>query len=192
MPGTVVSTQMNQGYPGTYSRNGDCVIKSYQVLSTDSAGPSFGNAVVLNPSSTGGTVSDAAVSIGNGHTPVMTQGTNYTFVGFAVREVLTQIAAYGSAQPLTPLIQAYSPGQMCDVLERGAITVAIQNPQSSTVNSGGNVYLRISSGLGTVIGAIEPAADGAHTLQLTNTFFSTGVVDGNGVTEVVLLNRNTP
>src|SRR6185437_8925582 len=117
MPGTVVGTQMNNGFPGTFSRNGDCVVKEYPVLSTDSAGPKFGAAVVLNQDSTGGTISDAAVSMANGHTPVMTQGANYAFVGFAVREVFTLLATNFIGAPKTPAIQAYAPGQPCDVLE---------------------------------------------------------------------------
>lgn len=192
MPGTAIGTQMNQGFPGTYSRNGDCVIKNYLVTAADSAGPAFGNAVVLIPNNTGGTVTDAAVAVAAGHTPTMAPGVNYTFVGFAVREVLTQVSSYVPATPLTPLIQTYAPGQMCDVIERGSVTVVIANPSAAAVLAGGKVYLRIATGTGTVIGAIEPAADGGNTIQLTNCFFSTGVVDGNLVTEVVLLNRNTP
>lgn len=195
MPGTVIGTQMNQGYPGTYSRNGDCVIKNYLVLSTDSAGPAFGKAVVLNQNATGGAVSDAAVSMANGHTPVMTQGANYCFVGIAVREVMTQVASYVSAQPLTPLIQSYAPGQMCDVLERGAISVVLKDPQAVGYVAGGKVYLRtVLNGTypSAAVGDLETAADGSNTIQITNAFISTGVVDANSVTEIVLLNRNTP
>lgn len=192
MPGSVIGTTMNQGFPGQISRNGDNVVKNYLVKSSDATGPAFGNVVVLNQDSTGGTISDAAVSKANGNTPVGTQGANFAIVGLAVREVLTQIASYVAAQPLTPVIQTYAPGQMADVLERGFMTVQIQNPAAASVVAGGQAYVRLTTGAGTVIGAIEPAADSGHNIAIPNCFFTTGVVDGNGCTEVTLLSRNTP
>src|SRR6266700_6437399 len=152
MPGATVGKQMNSGFPGTYSRNGDCIINSRPVLSTDSAGPKFGAAVVLNQDATGGTFSDAAVSMANGHTPVMTQGSNYAFVGFAVREVMTLLASTFVAQPQLPAIQAYAPGQPCDVLERGSISVVVKDPQAAGYLSGAKVYLR------TVLNGAYPSA----------------------------------
>lgn len=186
---------MNQGFPGTYSRNGSNITRAYQVLSTDSAGPAFGRAVVLNPSNTGGTVSDAAVSVANGHVPVMTQGANYQFVGIAVREVLTQLATTYPAAPTLPAVQTYAPGQMCDVLEWGAISVIVKDQQSIGFAAGAKVYLRtVLNGTypTALVGDFETAADGGNTIQLTNVFLSTGVVDANNVTEVTLLSRNAP
>lgn len=195
MPGTTVGKQLNSGFPGTYSRNGDCIINSRPVLSTDSAGPKFGAAVVLNQDSTGGTVSDAAVSVANGHTPVMTQGAPYAFVGFAVREVLTLLTSTFVASPQLPAIQAYVPGQPCDVLERGAISVVVKDPAAAGYISGGKVYLRTAlNGAipSAVVGDLETAADGGNTIQLTNVFLGPGPVDANSVTEVTVLSRNTP
>jgi hypothetical protein len=195
MPGAVVGTQMNNGFPGTFSRNGKNRTRAFQVLSTDSAGPAFGNAVVLNQNNTGGTISDAAISIGNGHTPVMTQGANYAFVGFAVREVLTQVATYNPAQPLTPLIQTYAPGQTADILEEGSMTRVVTDPQVAGYKSGQSVYLRVTTNgsyPSAAVGDIETAADGAHTIQLTNVFMTTGIVDANNVVELTILVQNTP
>jgi hypothetical protein len=195
MPGATIGTQMSVGYPGQFSRNGDCVINARQVKSSDTSGPLFGAAVVLNQDSAGGTISDAAVAKAAGHSLVMTQGANYCFVGVAAREIKT-LTTY-NVQPTSPAVAAgYLPGQYCDIVERGAVTVQIQNPSSTTVVSGGNVYVRLVSGTGTVIGAFEPAADGGNTVQITNAFFTTGIVstdaNGNLVAEITLLNRNCP
>jgi hypothetical protein len=195
MPGTVIGTSMNNGYPGTFARNGDCVVKSYLVLSTDSAGPAFGAAVVLNQDSTGGTISDAAVAKAAGHTPVMTQGANFAFVGFAIREVFTLLPTSFAAQPQVPAIQAYAPGQPCDVLERGSIVVIVKDPQAAGYKAGQSVFLRtVLNGAfpSAKVGDLETAADGGNTVQLTNVYMSTGVADANSVVEVTVLNRNTP
>jgi hypothetical protein len=195
MPGTTIGTQMNQGFPGTYSRNGDCVITSRLVKSTDSAGPKFGAAVVLNQDATGGTYSDAAVSKANGNSPVMTQGANFAFVGFAVREVFTMLPTTFVAQPQLPAIQAYTPGQPCDVLERGAMSVVVKDPQAAGYVAGGSVFLRtVLNGAfpSAAVGDLETAADGGKTIALTNVYLTTGVVDANSVTEVTVLSRNTP
>lgn len=192
MPGAVVGTQMNQGFPGTYSQNGDCVIRPWTILSTDSAGPAFGKVVVMN-FDTAGTASDAAVSVGKAVNPTMSQGAAGAVIGIAVREVLTQIATYNPAQPLTPLIQTYSPGSSCDVLERGAVTVIVKDPQAAGYKQGQKVYLRIALNGGfpsAAVGDLETAADGVNTIQLTNMFLTNGVVDSNSVTSITVLSRN--
>jgi hypothetical protein len=57
MPGTVISKAMNLGYLGSFSRNGDDIVASRPVNSTDTKPIYFGDAVFLNPDSTGGTYS---------------------------------------------------------------------------------------------------------------------------------------
>lgn len=193
MPGTVIGKQMNNGYPGTYSRNGDCVIESRQINPTDSAGPGFGRAVLLVQNNTGGFFVDVAVAVAGANTPVMTQGANYSFAGFAVREVMTQIATYTPAQPLTPLIQTYTPGQQCDVLVRGTMTIKVTDPQAGGYKANQSVFLRISTNGSfptAAVGDVETIADGAHTIQLTNVFMTTGVADANSVVEVTIIGRN--
>jgi hypothetical protein len=195
MPGAVIGTQMNNGFPGSFSRNGDCIITSRIVKATDSAGPKFGAAVVLNQDATGGTYSDAAVSKANGNTPVMTQGANFSFVGFAVREVFTLLTSTFVATPQLPAVQAYAPGQPCDVLERGSIAVVVKDPQAAGYVAGGKVYLRtVVNGAfpSAAVGDLETAADGGNTIQLTNVFLQTGLADANSVVEVTVLARNTP
>jgi len=195
MPGTTIGTQMNIGYPGTFSRNGDCIIEQKPVTSADASGPNFGNAVVLVQSATGGTWTDAAVAEAASHTPVMTQGANYCFAGVAVREVKT-MTTYNVQPTASAVLGGYSPGQLCDVLVRGSVVVEIQNPQTTTIVAGGSVWLRLTSNLGTVIGAFEPANDAGHMLQLTNCYFTTGVTstdaNGNLVAEITIITRNVP
>lgn len=195
MPGTTIGTQMNVGYPGTFSRNGDCIIEQKPVTAADATGPNFGDAVVLVQSATGGSWTAAAVAKAAAHTPVMTQGANYCFAGVAVREVKT-MTSYVVQPASSAVLGGYSPSQIADVLVRGSVTVQIQNPSSAAVVAGGQVYLRLVTGTGTVIGAFEPAADGGNTLALTNCYFTTGVVstdaNGNLVAEITIITRNVP
>lgn len=196
MPGTVIGTSLNLGYPGTFARNGDCIINARQVKSTDTVNISFGNAVVLNEDATGGTYSDAAGSMAGGVTPTMSQGvtgSTATFAGFAIREVLTMASAFSPA----PTLGAYLPGQACDVIERGNVVVRVKDPAAAGFKAGGKVFLRlVVNGAGTAVGDIEPVADGGNTIQLTNCFWATGLTstDANGekVAEVSIITRNTP
>ena len=194
LPGTAIGITLNNGYPGTYAENGDCVIRSRQVTPTDTVGPLFGDAVFLIGNATGGTYSSIeAVMLGGVYTPTCTQGTSSSsavFAGIAVREILTNTTSYLSQNTVTQ----YVPGNQCDVIERGVVIVQTSNPKSEAAPiAGGAVYLRISTnGAGTAVGAFEFAADGAHTLLLTNCFWTTGVIDANGATPITIVNRNTP
>lgn len=198
MPGTTIGTQMSMGYPGTFSRNGDCIIEQKPVAAAESSAPSginFGDAVLLVQSATGGSWVGAPQAIANSHTPVMTQGSNYCFAGVAAREVKT-MTSYNVQPAASAVLGGYSPAQIADVIVRGSVTVEIQNPTSASIVAGGKVYLRIATGTGTVLGAFEPAADGGNTVQLTNCYFTTGVTsldaNGNLVAEITIINRNVP
>lgn len=107
------------------------------------------------------------------------------FAGVAVREV-KQSTDYFSAQG------EYSPGQPCDVLERGSSTVTCQ---LGTPTAGGAVYVRIALN-GTypnaVIGGFEAAADSTNTIQITNAKWKTGELDANNVAELTITQRLNP
>jgi hypothetical protein len=189
MPGTVIGTSMGLGYPGTYSRNGDCVIAARLVKSTDTNNINFGDAVFLNKDSTGGTFSSGAQIAG--------AITAAAFAGIAVREVNTNVSAY------TPQLTlgAYLPGQYAEALERGSVTVNIRNVASTAIQAGGQVYVRKTTGNDTVVGALEPTSgaggnDGGNLVALTGVLFTTGLTstdaNGNIVTEITLLSRNNP
>jgi len=178
MPGSAIGTQMNIGFPGSYSRNGDCIIANRLVKSADAAGPKFGAGVVLN---TDNTYSDIAAWIAAGGTL-----TAAVFAGVAVREV-QQSTTY-----VTQSAGQYSPGNACDALERGS---AVVNCLVGTPTAGGAVYMRktlngaIPAG---IVGGFEAAADGGNTVQLTNCQWTTGAKDANNVAELTILTRIAP
>ena len=174
-PGGVIGISMNNGFPGSYSRNGDCVIANRLVKSTDAGGPDFGKAVVLNSDNTYTDVARFIAAGGN-----MTAA---LFAGVAVREV-KQATAYAAAATGN-----YAPGQPCDALQRGSIVVTCNVGAPS---AGGAVYLRITTNGAIpagVVGGFEAAADGGNTVALTNCQWSTGVKDANGVAEITILQR---
>jgi len=110
------------------------------------------------------------------------------FGGIAVREVKTNITGYpysGASE-----IGSYIPGQICESLVRGSITVAINN---GTPVSNGPIYVRLSANgsfPAGVVGGLEAMQDGAHNLLLANNVtFKTGNGDANNVYEVTFLDR---
>lgn len=208
LPITTIGTQMNAGYAGTFSRNGDAIIESKPAESGSTYNTvgnpnniNFGDAVVLlsaSPSFPGGTYVDVVAFEANGGTVAMNANGNVTsaFAGFAVREVKQQltISAFGGAQSDNNQLGYYAPGNPTDVLVRG--TVMAGNYYAKSGNSApvpnGPVYLRITTnGAGTFVGALETASDGGHTIQLTNCVWTTGLVDTtNGTIEVTVTTRN--
>lgn len=126
---------------------------------------------------------NAAYAVG---TAVLATNTFAQFAGVAVREVKQstswQLIGQGQAQ--------YNPGDPCDVLERGAVTVLCN---VGTPTAGGAVYLRVATNAAIpsgVVGGFEAAADGNNTVQITNAMWKTGKIDANNVAELSLLVRN--
>ena len=195
MPGSTVGTQMNVGYPGQYSRNGDCIIAAHPVRSTDTILPNFGDACVMNYDAAGDVSSCQQSVTGSSVNPTMTQATAGCFMGVFAREVKT-LVSFVPQPGAVAVLGGYSAGQIADIIERGNVTVQIQNPAPTTIKPFGPVYLRYSANVGTVVGAFEPAADSGHSIQLTTCFFTTGIVstdaNGNLVAEICILTRNTP
>jgi len=188
MPGTVIGTQMYEGFPGTYSRNDpSVVIRAGQVEVADTWNINFGDPVVLVQNNTGGVYSQAKGWIANGGTFSFAPNGTVAFAGIAVREVK-------SAESYTAAALAYyAPGAPADVIVRGNVVVTLKNPQAAAVLASGPVYLRITTNgsfPSAAVGDLEPAADGGHTVQLTNCLITTGIVDVNNVCEITLINRN--
>jgi hypothetical protein len=89
----------------------------------------------------------------------------------------------------TPQIGIYAPGQIAEVLERGSITIKINNGTPVSQNP---VYVRtvVNAGIPAgVVGGLEAVADGTNTVVVPNVVFKTGVLDANGVAEVTILSR---
>lgn len=169
MPGKVIGKTMNIGYPGSFSRNADCIIAARCVKTDDEMPINFGDPVVLNDD-------DTYSRFGEAHTAD-------DFIGIAIREVKQSTDYFSPAG-------SYFPGQACDALMRGAVCVVVHN---GTPKAGGKVYIRIKANAAYpngVIGGIEAAADGANTIELANVRFTTGNMDGNNVAEITILTRN--
>ena len=190
MPGTAIGTQMYEGFPGTYSRNDPAVhIRAGLVRTTDTYNINFGDPVVLIQNATGGLYTQAAGFIVGGGSFVFAPNGTSGFAGFAVREVKS-FETYVSAT-----LGYYAPGAPADVLTQGNIIVVLKNPQAASVLAGGPLYLRVSTNgsyPSAAVGDLEPAADGAHTVQLTNCMITTGIVDANNSCEITVLTRNIP
>lgn len=169
MPGKVIGKTMNIGYPGSFSRNADCIIAARCVRTEDDLAIRFGEPVILNADNT--------------YSRFGADNTAADFVGIAVREVKQATDYYNPAG-------SYRPGEPCDVLMRGAVCVEVHN---GTPSAGGKVYIRIAENAAYpngIIGGIEAAADGANTIELANVRFTTGNIDGNNVAEITILTRN--
>jgi hypothetical protein len=182
--GVIPVTSLNLGYPGNVSRMGDRVIAARQVLATTPNAINFGDAVIIVPDSVGGTYQSVKDFIAGAGT-----FTSARFAGVAVRNVKTmlQFIAWGVVQ--SAQFGQFAPGSMAEVLERGSITVKVNN---GTPAAQGNVYVRtvfngaIPAG---VVGGFEAVADGVNTVQVTGVTWRTGVLDANGVAEITILNR---
>lgn len=182
--GVIPVTALNLGFLGNVSRIGERVIAARPVLPTSANPISFGDACVLVADSTGGTWQNVKDFITGGGT-----FTAAKFAGVAVRNVKTQLAFTTLSTVQTPLVGQYLQGQLAEVLERGSITVKINN---GTPAANGAVYVRtavngaIPAG---VVGGFEAVADGTNTVVLTGVVFRTGVLDANGVAEITMLTR---
>ena len=178
MPGPVIGKSMNLGFPGTYDRNADCYIAARLVYDEDVNGPDFGEPMILNADNTVSSVKDYLLTSGN--TFLATK-----FAGVAVREVKTiQTYEVGSLNAAK-----YQPGDPCDVLERGNVSVVCQN---GTPVAGGAVYVRTVARTGLVVGGFEYGTDTDSTTRilLTNAQWMTGEKDANNVCELAILSRN--
>jgi hypothetical protein len=182
--GVIPVTQLNLGFIGNVSRLGERVIAARQVLNTTANPISFGDPVIIVADSLGGTYQNVKDFIAGAGT-----FTAAKFAGVAVRNVKTQLAYTTLSVVQTPLIGQYLQGQMAEVLERGSITIKINNGTPVSQNP---VYVRtvfngaIPAG---VVGGFEAVADGTNTVVLTNVVFRTGVLDANGIAEITLLSR---
>lgn len=174
MPGRAIGIELNLGYAGTVSRSVDTVITPRIIKSIKLGGKetesavAFGEPVVLNADNTYSRFGAKSVAA--------------EFAGIAIREVKQAIDYYSGSG-------YYLPGDTCDVLNRGSITVACNN---GTPTAGGKVYIRVKENASIpqgVIGQFEAAADGENTIEIANLKWTTGKLDTNKVAEVAILTR---
>lgn len=193
MPGTVIGVKMNQGYPGTFARNADCIIASRMVRNVaGDNGPNFGDPCVLIGSASAAD-NNTYQSVADFIAATRTAGTFTAalFAGIAVREVKTYQTYTVQPAGGMPAIGGYLPGTPCDVLERGSASVVCN---AGTPVAGGAVYLRIAAGTVGVVGGFEYRADtdSGKCVLLTNALWTTGLMDANNVCEMTILSRNLP
>jgi len=164
MPGKVIGQHLDYGYPGTFSRNADCII----INRRGTGEISFGAPVVMNDDNT-------VTAFGDSNTAA-------EFIGVAVREVKQQ------TNYLSNNVK-YIDGDPTDVITRGSVVVGIS---SGTPKANGPVYIRIAENASypeSKIGDFVAEADGSNTVELDNVVFTTGKKDGNNVAEVTVLSR---
>lgn len=175
MPGTVIGKSLNYGYPGSVSRSADAIITNRPVKSSDTNHIPFGAPVILNSDNTY-SLAGASVTMSN-------------FAGIAVREVKQSTSYITTGQGQAD----YAPGDPCDVIERGSVTVTCTE---GTPTAGGAVYIVTAVGAGSVsavgnfVATATPAGTGATAVQITNAQWKTGKIDANNTAELTLLTRN--
>ena len=165
MPGKVIGTSLNIGYPGTPSRSADSIIQNRiadEVIA-------FGQAVILKNTNRWGNVVEATTAA--------------DIAGIAVREVVQANTFDPQSNP------DYVANAPCDVMVRGNCTVKCQR---GTPAAGAAVYVRVkanNSYPNAVVGGFEASADSTNTVQVPNIEWTTGSVDANGVAEVTIKTR---
>lgn len=165
MPGRVVGTSMNVGYPGTQSRQADAIIQN-RVAFGDIA---FGLAVKLT--------SD------NKWSQIVSGDEAKDVAGIAIREVVQANTYNPQSNP------DYQDGTPADVMVRGNCIVKCQK---GTPTAGSAVYVRVvadSSHPEYLIGGFEAVADGSNNVEVTNIEWTTGVIDANLACEVTVKTR---
>lgn len=165
MPGQAIGISMLLGYPGTFARNGDCIIMTRAVKAlSENINP--GDPVALDVGT------DTWVKFGVGKVAA-------DFAGIAVREV-KQTDSYAATG------EVYHPGEPCDVLERGSV-MAVCGVGSAAPGSA--VFIRtVANGGNTILGGFEAAADGTNSVAITNAKWKKAA-DSNKVAELVILTR---
>lgn len=165
MPGKVIGTSMNVGYPGTQSRQADAIIQNRVA---DGA-IAFGLAVKLTAD--------------NKWKQIATGDAATVVAGIAVREVVQANVYNPQSNP------DYLDGTPADVMVRGNCIVKCQK---GTPTAGSAVYVRITADDAHpehLVGGFEAADDGAKTVQVTNIEWTTGVMDSNLACEVTVKTR---
>jgi len=174
MSGSAIGLSMNYGFPGTFSRTPDCIIEAKPVKS-NSANIKYGKGVVLNTDNTFSAGSSVTFTAAN-------------FAGVAVA-IVKQLNTYSIGQDVVQE-NYYAADQMCDVLQRGIISVECVHGDPTAC---GAVYIRKtlnSSFPAEEIGDFRADADGGNTVQLTNCSWNTNLKDANNVAELKIKTIN--
>jgi len=156
MPGKVVGTSLNFGFPGTYSRTSYAIVRTLPVAD-DSDIINFGDPLVIKPD---GTVQKLV-------------GADYMakdFAGIAAREVK------GATIYPNQDIAGYNANEPCSVFQIGSITVEVS---AGDPKANGPVYLDKTTGSFV-------AVSGDDTIELTNCRYATSKDVNNVAELVIL------
>lgn len=191
---TIPVTGLNLGPIGQVSRLGPRDITARPVFAgAGSTNINFGDAVVIVPNASGGgdTYETVAAFIANGGTFNAS-----LFAGVANREVKTNLAYTTLGNNGTLQTAYYQPNEIAEALERGSITVKINN---GTPKSQAPVFLRVALNAGVpagVVGGLEAVADAAVATNLSTTAGSASATvasaTGLAVGQLVSGNVNVP
>jgi hypothetical protein len=192
MPASIIPvTGLIQGPIGTISQSDYPMTTNRLLKPTDTLAANFGDALVLNSDNTYSSVKqfitvDSSSVVGT------------TGIAFAQANVKTN-AYYptnNSGQQNTS--GAYLPGQPCDALVRGTMTVEV--PYGTPAGAGAPVWIRTAlngSYPNSKIGSIEGASLTGNIVTANGLVFTTGILStdpatGQIVAQVTILNRLIP
>lgn len=163
MPGKVIGTSLNFGFPGTIAMTPDQIVGTGWVKTGEEI--SFGVPVTQGED---GSISNVTAS-------------DTDISGIAVRQVKS-VYDYDNQNG----IGSYRAKEQISLLERGAISVKCSY---GTPKIGSKVYMRIADGTGgTVIGALEATAESTKNVELPDVVWGSGK-DANNVATLVIKAR---
>jgi hypothetical protein len=180
MPGQVIGLQMGYGFAGNVSRQPDCIIEAMAVKSNSNNIP-FGALVIDNGDDTVSSVGSTGITVGNS-----------TILGIAAAEVKSA-RVYSTTYPnTTPDVQYYAPGERCDVIKRGDVTVKCVN---GTPARGGQVHVRTAlnaSFPAEQIGDLRTSSDSTNTFAIPTSHMTwkTARKDANNISELSIKTIN--
>ncbi|MBQ9211089.1 MAG: hypothetical protein IJ153_10950 [Clostridia bacterium] len=162
MPGKVIGDKLPIGYAGTPSRMSDCVIDPhrYDVANKADGNIQFGAPLLLDTTNGGIRKFKSTDTAATG------------FIGVAVRRM---------GQPKADAADGwyYAPGEVVDVLLRGAIVVEFEDVTG--IVQGGAVYVNPATGKFSTVST--------NNLLISNAKIATGRTDTDKLVEIVLITR---
>lgn len=163
MPGKVIGTSLNHGFPGTIAMQPDQIVGVGAVAE--------GEEILFGAPVTQG--ADGAIS--------NVTASDADIAGIAVRQVKS-VYDYHNQNG----VGSYRAKEAISILERGAITVECAY---GTPTIGGTVYMRTASGSGgTAIGALEATEETGKNIALSGVVWGSGK-DANNVAMLVIKDR---
>ena len=166
MPAPTIGITLGNGFEGVVAQTPDMLIET--VANQGATAAPFGAPIIIS---------------GGNTIPADATATAANFIGFASRQVQTELnylQQNGAG--------SYVPGAPMPVMVRGSIT---KYCYAGVPARFGKVYLRIvaNAEISTVIGGLEAAADGTNTIVVPNAYWGSAV-DGNGNATVILTSAN--